>query len=40
MVNLAQLLTLDKTRLLRKLGTLRSNRMLEVDKAMRISLAL
>jgi mRNA interferase MazF len=38
MVNLAQLLTLDKSRLLRRLGALSSERMEQVNTAIRISL--
>ena len=38
MVNLAQLLTVDKERLTKKLGYLGEERMLEVDEAIRISL--
>ncbi len=40
MVNLAQLLTIDKTRLAKKIGALSAERMSEVDEAIRTSLAL
>lgn len=40
MVNLAQLLTVDKGRLTKKLGYLGEERMLEVDEAIRISLGI
>ena len=40
MVNLAQLLTVDKERLTKKLGYLGEERMAEVDEAIRISLGL
>ena len=40
MVNLAQILTLDKTRLKRKLGQLPSDSLVAVNTALRISLAL
>ena len=39
-VNLAQILAVDKTRLINKLGMLSQERMIEVDRAIRISLAL
>lgn len=39
-VNCAQILTVDKTRLIKKLGMLSQERMREVDQAIRISLAL
>mgnify|MGYP001021857807 CR=1 FL=1 len=39
-VNLAQILTLDKDRLDKKLGYLSDERMTEVDKAIRLSLGL
>ena len=40
MVNLAQILTIDKRRLLRKLGTLPDEKRGALDKALKISLAL
>ena len=40
MVNLAQILTLDKTRLMKRLGAVDSERMREVDTAIRVSLGL
>jgi mRNA interferase MazF len=40
MVNLAELLTIDKGRLLRRLGGLGHDRMQEVEEAIRISLGL
>ena len=40
MVNLAQVLTVDKSRLRRRLGTLTQIRMAEVDSAIRISLGI
>ena len=40
MANLAQLLTIDKTRLLKRLGSVKLERMWEVDNAIRISLGL
>lgn len=40
MVNLAQLLTIDKGRLIKKLGYLGGERMAEVDEAIRISLGI
>ena len=40
MVNTAQLLTLDKSRLLRKMGSLSADRLTEVDLALKISLGL
>jgi mRNA interferase MazF len=40
MVNLAQILTVDKSRLERRLGALPSERMKEVDLSARISLGL
>ena len=40
MVNLAQLLTVDKGRLTKKLGYLGEARMAEVDEAIRISLGI
>jgi mRNA interferase MazF len=40
MVNLAQLLTVDKKRLTKKLGYLSEERMAEVDEAIRISLGI
>lgn len=39
-VNLAQILTIDKVRLERKLGTLSSERVSEVDAAIKLSLGL
>ena len=40
MVNLAQLLTVDKERLIKRLGYLDEERMAEVDEAIRISLGI
>jgi mRNA interferase MazF len=40
MVNLAQILTLDKSRLVRKIGALSAARLAEVDTAIFISLGL
>ncbi len=40
MINLAQILTSDKTRLMRKLGALSEARVKDVDTALRISLGL
>jgi len=40
MVNLAQILTVDKGRLIKKLGQLREDKMGEVDKAIKVSLGL
>jgi mRNA interferase MazF len=40
MVNMAQILTLDKTRLIRKLGSLSSERLVEIDTALMVSLDL
>jgi len=40
MVNLSQILTVDQSRLKKKLGKLSSTRMSQVDEAARISLAL
>lgn len=40
MVNLAQILTLDKTRLIKKLGALSPTRVAEVNSALLISLGL
>ena len=40
MVNLAQILTVDKARLMRNLGELSEDKMREVDKSIKISLAL
>ena len=40
MANLAQILTIDKTRLQKKLGKLNKKLMAKVDKAIRISLAI
>lgn len=39
-VNASQILTVDKSRFLKKLGTLSPERMKEVDKALKISLGL
>lgn len=39
-VNCAQILTIDKTRLMKRIGMLSQDRMREVDQAIRISLAL
>ncbi len=38
MVNLAQILTIAKARLVKKVGTLEKDKMLEVDEAIKISL--
>ena len=40
MINLAQVLTIDKGRLIKKLGQLGENKMQEVDEAIRISLGI
>lgn len=40
MVNLAQLLTIDRERLMKKLGALASERLIEVDRAIEVSLGL
>lgn len=40
MVNLAQLLTLDKPRLLKKIGMLSKEKLMEVNEALKVSLAL
>jgi len=40
MVNLAQMITIDKSRLIKKLGKLEKNRIQEVDEAMKLSLGL
>jgi mRNA interferase MazF len=40
MVNLAQMLTIDKERLIRNVGTLEIDKMNEVDEAIKISLQL
>ncbi len=40
MVNLAQILTLDKTRLKRRVGALSRTRLAEVDSALEISLGI
>jgi len=40
MVNLAQILTLDKSRLQRRLGTLSADRMRMIEEAIRVSLDL
>jgi mRNA interferase MazF len=40
MVNLAQILTVDKTRLMKKLGKLNAEQLTQVNEALRISLGL
>lgn len=40
MINLAQLLTLDKSRLLKKMGTVSKEKLGEINEALKISLAL
>ncbi|MBI4604700.1 MAG: type II toxin-antitoxin system PemK/MazF family toxin [Planctomycetes bacterium] len=40
MVNLAQILTIDRVRLKKRLGVLGPDRLEEVDRALRVSLAL
>nr|WP_330216591.1 type II toxin-antitoxin system PemK/MazF family toxin [Thermacetogenium phaeum] len=40
MVNASQILTVDKSRLIKKLGSLSAERMQQVDRAVRISLGL
>lgn len=40
MVNLAQVLTLDKTRLIKRLGSVKAEKLREVDMAIRVSLGL
>jgi mRNA interferase MazF len=40
MVNLAQVLTLDKTRLMKRLGSVKAEKLREVDTAIRVSLGL
>jgi mRNA interferase MazF len=40
MINLAQLLTIDKTRLSKRLGTLSRRRLAEVDRALAVSLGI
>jgi mRNA interferase MazF len=40
MVNLAQVLTIDKGRLIKKLGKLEEDKMREVDEAIKISLGI
>jgi mRNA-degrading endonuclease toxin of MazEF toxin-antitoxin module len=40
MVNLAQVLTIDKGRLVKKLGRLEENKIGEVDEAIRVSLGI
>ena len=40
MVNLTQMITIDKSRLIKKLGKLEKNRIQEVDEAMKLSLGL
>jgi len=39
-INLSQILTIDKTRLIRKIGNLQKNKMNEVDQAIKISLGI
>ena len=39
-VNLAQVLTLDKTRLMKRLGSVEAEKLREVDTAIRVSLGL
>lgn len=40
MVNLAQVLTIDKARLMKRLGAVKAEKLREVDTAIRVSLAL
>ena len=40
MVNLAQILTIDKGRMIRKMGNVGVDKMREVDEAIRVSLGL
>jgi len=40
MVNTAQVLTIDKSRLIRRLGSLRAEQAAAVDRALLVSLAL
>lgn len=40
MINLAQLLTIDKSRLMKKLGTLNARQLAETDEALQTSLGL
>ena len=40
MVNLAQVLTIDKGRLIKKLGKLREDKMCEIDESIKISLGI
>jgi mRNA interferase MazF len=40
MINLAQILTIDKTRLVKKLGDLSLEKLSEVDEAIRLSLGI
>ncbi len=40
MINLAQLLTVDKTRLIKRLGELDANQLAQTNQALRISLSL
>lgn len=40
MINLTQLLTIDRTRLMKKIGPIKEARMQEVDEAIKISLGL
>ena len=40
MINLAQILTIDKGRLIRKIGQIESQKIVEVDEAIKISLGV
>jgi mRNA interferase MazF len=40
MVNLAQILTIDKKRLMRKMGQIEEEKIVEVDEAIKISLGV
>jgi mRNA interferase MazF len=40
MVNLSQILTIDKERLIKRLGKLEENKIQEVDEALKLSLGL
>jgi mRNA interferase MazF len=40
MVNLAQMITIDKSRLIKKLGKLEENKIQEIDEAIKLSLGL
>jgi mRNA interferase MazF len=40
MINLAQILTIDKGRLIRKIGQIESEKIVEVDEAIKISLGV